>query len=161
MLKQGASKINMARMYSRRKGKSRSKKPAERKIVSWLSYAPKEVEQLVIKLGKSGLSASMTGTTLRDSYGIPDVKVITNKKITRILEEQKLTAEVPEDILALIKKDINVTKHTEQNNHDMVGKRGKQLVESRIRRLANYYKRNGKLPKDWTFDLEKAKLLIG
>jgi small subunit ribosomal protein S15 len=42
----------------------------------------------------------------------------------------------------------------------MSSKRGMQLIESKIRRLAKYYKREGKLPEDWAYNLEQAKLLV-
>jgi len=66
----------MARMYSRRKGKSGSTKPTERKKKAWIKYSAKEVESLIEKLAKSGLTKSMIGLVLRDSYGIPEVKAL-------------------------------------------------------------------------------------
>ncbi|MCD4760075.1 30S ribosomal protein S15 [archaeon] len=151
----------MARMHSRKKGKSGSSKPQERKKPSWVKYTAKEVEALVIKLAKQEKRASEIGLILRDSYGIPDVKVITKKKITQILEANKLKAEIPEDLLNLIKKHVKITAHREENKQDMTAKRGFQLTESKINRLAKYYKRTNKLPKDWKFDRSKAKLLVG
>jgi len=150
----------MARMHSRARGKASSLKPTERKVPSWLSYKPKEVEQLVLKLSKSGLSPSMIGLALRDSYGIPDVKGVTSKPITAILRENKAMTRLPEDITALIKRHIQLTKHYENNKHDMPAKRGLQLTESKIGRLTKYYIRIGILPKDWKFDPTKAKLLL-
>lgn len=147
-------------MYSRKKGKSGSKKPIKKTKKSWNLYSAKEVEQLVMKLAKNGLSASMIGLTLRDSYGIPDVTVLTNKRIGTILEENKLSRKLPDDILALIKKDIRLVKHNEINKNDMTVKRGLQLTISKINRLAKYYKRTGRLPDDWKYDRSKAKLLI-
>ena len=75
----------MARMYSRKKGKSGSRRPA-RKDVSWVKYKPKELEDIIEKLAKKGLSASRIGTVLRDQYGIPSVRQVTKEKITRIMQ---------------------------------------------------------------------------
>ena len=150
----------MARMYSRRKGKSGSTKPTERKKKSWIKYSAKEVESLIEKLAKSGLSKSMIGLTLRDSYGIPEVKDITKKSIGKVLEKNKLESELPDDLSALIKRDIQLIKHFESNKQDMVAKRGIQLTESKINRLVRYYKKKKKLPMDWKFDKNKAKLLV-
>ena len=71
----------MARMHSRKKGKSGSKKPVN-KTYTWMSYKPKEIELLVLKLAKEGKSASEAGIILRDTYGIPDIKSITKKSVS-------------------------------------------------------------------------------
>jgi len=94
----------MARMYSRKRGKSSSKKPLRTTSPSWVSYQAKEVELLVAKLSKEGKTPSYVGLVLRDTYGIPDVKLSTKKSITSILEEKKLLAQIPEDLMALIRK---------------------------------------------------------
>lgn len=151
----------MARMHSRKKGKSGSKRPEERKKQAWIKYTAKEVEALVIKLAKQENTASKIGLILRDSYGIPDVKAIAKKRITKILEENKLKTELPEDLINLIKKQISITAHREENKQDKTAKRGLQLTESKINRLVRYYKKTNKLPKDWKFDRSKAKLLVG
>ena len=150
----------MARQYSRRKGKSGSKKPLKMARKSWLRYSDKEVEALVIRLFGQGNKASLVGRILRDVYGVPDVKVVTGKSITDILKENKLERKLPEDLTALILKDINIVKHLGKNHKDMPSKRGLILTESKIKKLSKYYKRIGRLPEDWTFVRENAKLLI-
>jgi len=150
----------MAKMHSRKKGNSGSNKPSVLIKKSWNIHSAKEVEQLVIKLAKSGNSSSQIGLILRDSYGITDVALITNKKITKILEENKLTKKLPEDLIALIQKDIRLMKHMGINKKDMTVKRGLQLTVSKINRLAKYYIRTEKLPEGWSYDRTKAKLLI-
>ncbi len=147
-------------MYSRKKGKHGSKRPSKRTKQSWVRYDKKTIEQLVVKYGKAGKTASEIGLMLRDSYGIPDVKTHTGKKIMEILRENKLVGKVPDDLKALIKKDILIMKHMESNKKDMDAKRGLMLTESKILRLSRYYKEKGALPEDWTFDRTKAKLLI-
>lgn len=150
----------MARMHSRARGKSGSTRPFRTVPPEWVEYSPEEVEDLVIKLAKKGLSPSMIGIVLRDQYGILSVKLITKKSITKILEENNLGLKIPEDLMNLIKKAVNIDKHMKAHKHDMTAKRGMQLTESKIRRLAKYYIREGKLPKDWKFNIEKAKLLV-
>jgi small subunit ribosomal protein S15 len=71
----------MARMYSRKRGKSGSKKPAKPILPGWVRYKAKEVELLVAKLAKEGKSSSEIGLFLRDVYGIPSVKLVTQKRI--------------------------------------------------------------------------------
>jgi len=149
----------MARMHSKKKGKSGSKKPYS-KSPSWVRYNPKEIELLIVKLVKEGKTASQIGLALRDTYGIPDVKKITNKKITKILAEKKLSAKLPEDLMALIKKDIAVRKHLERNSKDETAKIGLTLTESKIKRLAKYYKRAEKLPEEWKYDPKRVRFYI-
>ncbi len=150
----------MARMHSRKKGKSGSKKPVKLVKPSWSRYSESEIETLVLKIAKSGKTQSQIGIVLRDSYGIPDIKLMTNKSITQILKENKILPHLPEDIVALIKKQIALKKHLEVNKHDFTAKRGMQLTESKINRLAKYYKSTKKLPSDWKFDREQTELLL-
>jgi|SRR3989344_595647 len=150
----------MARMHSRKKGKSGSRKPLNRPKPTWITYKPDEIEKLVVKLAKQGLSQSYIGLVLRDSYGIPDTKALAGKKIGVILKEHSAARKLPEDIVALIKKDIKLMLHQENQKHDITVKRGIMLTESKINRLAKYYIANKVLPTDWKFDRTKAKLYL-
>lgn len=150
----------MARRYSGRKGKSGSKKPLVAKVPTWVRYQSKEVELLIVKLSKEGKSPSHIGLILRDTYGIPSVKILTKKSITDILKGKNLLSTVPEDLMAMIKRNIVLRKHLGTNAKDMVAKRGVQLAESQIHRLVKYYKRSGRLPAEWTYDPDKIRLLI-
>ncbi len=149
----------MARMHSRDKGKSGSSKPAKQ-VPSWAPYKGKEVEKLVVKYAKAGKTTSEIGMILRDSYGINNIKVLTKKSVTKILEENKLTKELPEDLLNLIKKLIFVKTHFEKNNHDMTSKRGIQLTSSKVLRLVKYYKKTNRLPEDWKLDMNRLKMYL-
>lgn len=150
----------MARMFSRIKGKSGSKRPLNLAKPLWVRYGEKEVEMLIAKLAKDEYSSSEIGTILRDSYGIPDVKQITGKKIQKILKSKNLLKELPEDLKDLIKRAIMIRKHMELNKHDFTAKRGLQLTESKVNRLVKYYKAKKKLPADWKYDPESAKMFI-
>ena len=146
----------MARMHSRAKGKSRSKKPVEKKLPSWVTYKGDEVELIVAKLAKEGKSPSQIGLFLRDSYGIPDVRLLTNKKIGKILEKKKLSPELPEDLTSLIRKAIKIRKHLEDNKQDEPSRRGLRLTESKINRLVKHYVMTSRLPATWKYDPKKA-----
>ncbi len=146
----------MARMYSRRKGKAGSHKPSKQTIPSWVRYKEKEIDLLITKLAKEGNSSSKIGLILRDTYGIPNVKLITKKPITKILKEKKLLSNIPEDLLALIKKSVALNKHLETNKKDETAKRGLILTESKIRRLIKHYKKTGKLSSEWKYDPKRA-----
>lgn len=149
----------MARMHSRKKGKSGSTKPLVKKKPTWLRYSAKEIESLVLKLAKAGKTTSVIGSELRDAYGVPDVKTLTKKKINEILKENKLESKLPEDLKNLIRKEIAIFKHREKNKQDQTSKRGLQLTEAKINRLVKYYKKKGVLEKTWKYTREKAELL--
>jgi small subunit ribosomal protein S15 len=148
----------MARMHSRAKGKSGSKKPAKKTVSGWLKYSPKEVELLVVKYAKEEMKQSMIGLHLRDQYGISSVKTVTGKTIGQILKDKKLEPELPEELMALIKKSVLLIKHMEINKKDYSAKRGLFLTNSKIRRLAKHYKKTKKLPQDWSYDPERFKM---
>jgi small subunit ribosomal protein S15 len=143
---------------SKRKGKSHSTRPIT-SVCKWVKYTPEEVESLVVELAKKGIPPSQIGIILRDQYGIPLVKQITGKKICEILEERKLLPAIPEDLQNLIKRASRVRRHLEEHPKDMSSKRGLQLIESKINRLAKYYISIGRLPPDWKYVPEKVSIL--
>lgn len=143
-------------MYSRKHGKSGSKKPIKKTLPVWLRYKPEEAELLIAKLAKEGKNSSEIGIVLRDTYGISDVRLLCKKKISQILEEKKIAPELPDDLMALIRKTVAVKKHLETNHKDETAKRGVILTESSIKRLTKHYKRTGKLSSEWKFDPERA-----
>ena len=148
-------------MHSGKRGNHGSKKPSKLAKPSWLRYNQKEIEQLILKLSKSGKTPTQIGTVLRDVYGIPSVRVVTGKRIDKILSENSIKSKIPEDLTALINKGIAIIKHAETNKKDMTAKRGLQLTESKIKRLSDYYRGVGKLPQDWKYSRESIKLLLG
>jgi small subunit ribosomal protein S15 len=150
----------MARMYSRAKGKSKSIKPLRKTTQAWVRYKDKEVELLITKLSKEGKTASEIGLLLRDSYGVPSVRQVSGKRITEILHEKNLTKEIPEDLIALIKKTVLLTKHLEKNKKDESAKHGLLITESKIKKLVKYYKRTKKIPMDWKYDPERVKVYL-
>jgi small subunit ribosomal protein S15 len=148
----------MAKMHSRKRGTSGSKRPLKPSKPTWLRYKPKEIELLVVKLAKEGKAPSHIGLALRDTYGVPDVKSLTEHSITEILADKKLTGEIPEDMLALMRKALAVRKHLEANKKDESAKRGLLLTESKVRRLSKYYKRLGKLAVEWKYEPAKLEM---
>jgi len=138
-------------MHTRRRGISGSKKPLLEPVPSWLQYKAEEIEALIVKLAKTGVSQSQIGLTLRDTYGIPDVEKITGKKLGKILQEKDIKPELPEDIQSLIRRAAQIKKHLETHKKDMHSKRGLQLTESKIFRLMKYYKTNGRIPVSWKY----------
>ncbi|KAK9277154.1 hypothetical protein L1049_006693 [Liquidambar formosana] len=130
-------------------GISASALPYKRTPPSWLKISGQDVEENICKFAKKGLTPSQIGVILRDSHGIAQVKSVTGSKILRILKAHGLAPEIPEDLYHLIKKAVAIRKHLERNRKDKDSKFRLILVESRIHRLARYYKRTKKLPPVW------------
>lgn len=150
----------MARLHSRKRGKSGSTRPSRLEKPPWVERSAEEVEDLVIKLARKGFSKSNIGIILRDSYGIPLVKVVTGKKISQILEENKIESSLPEDLTNLVKKALKIRKHMENNHKDLQGKKGLQRTEAKIYRLISYYKSKSVLPSDFKYDPQKIRTLV-
>lgn len=141
----------MARTHSRTKGKSRSHRPTAVDL-SFVSLKPKEIETLIVEMSKQeALKPSQIGLRLRDKYAVPSVKAVCGKTITQILEESGEVKDIPEDLRALTVKATALNKHLEINPRDTHNKRGLLLVESKIRRLSSYYKKHGKVEKNWSY----------
>ncbi len=150
----------MARMYARRKGKSGSKKVVRNKIPDWQLLKEKEVIKKIIELKKEEKSKPEIGLILRDSYGVPSIRLTTGKKLQEILEENKFSEAYPEEMMNLIKKAVNLRKHLNQNKKDFHNKRSLQLTESKIRRMGKYYIKEKKLPEKWKYKPKEAELLL-
>eukprot|EP00998_Keelungia_sp_KM082_P011253 NODE_7495_length_588_cov_272.377440_g7472_i0.p1 GENE.NODE_7495_length_588_cov_272.377440_g7472_i0~~NODE_7495_length_588_cov_272.377440_g7472_i0.p1 ORF type:complete len:152 (-),score=18.50 NODE_7495_length_588_cov_272.377440_g7472_i0:61-516(-) len=150
----------MGRMHSGGKGKSASAKPYRRTPPSWLRVSTKEVVGHVGRLAKKGATPSQIGVQLRDSMGIGSVQHVTGRKILRLLKHAGLAPEIPEDLYHLIKKAINVRKHLERCRKDTDSKFRLILIESRIHRLARYYKRTKALPATWRYDSSTASTMV-
>jgi len=112
---------------------------------------PEDVIDHICKLAKKGLTPSQIGVTLRDSFGVPQVRTVTGNKILRLLKTSGLAPELPEDMYYLIKKAVSIRKHLDRNRKDKDSKFRLILVESRIHRLARYYKRVKALPATWKY----------
>merc|ERR1712151_903549 len=128
--------------------------------MGWVKMMTEDVCDHICKLAKKGLTPSQIGVTLRDSFGIPQVKNVTGQKILRILKTQGQTAELPEDLYFLIKKAVSIRKHLEKNRKDKDSKFRLILVESRIHRLSRYYRKTQKLPPKWKYEASTATALV-
>jgi small subunit ribosomal protein S15 len=145
-------------MHSRRRGQSGSTKP-RKTDTSWVVYDSDEVEQLVVKLANQGMQPAAIGQTLRDRYGVPEVQEITGKSISEVLDEEGLQSDIPEDLRNLMEKAVRISEHLDENENDLEAGRNLSLTESKIRRLADYY-RGDRLPEDWKYSLEQARISI-
>ena len=140
----------MSRIHSGKKGKAGSRKPQVTRNPEWVALPPAEIENIVVGLGKDGMSTALIGLRLRDQYGIPNIRLATGKSVTQILAENSIKFELPEDLGNLVKRSLQVQTHLKTNKKDTENRRGQTLINSKIRRLTKYYKRTGVLPEKWT-----------
>ena len=150
----------MGRMYSKGKGIARRCLPYRKAAPSWVRISSNDLVDQIIKLAKKGLTPSQIGVILRDSHGIPQVHTVTGQKIVRILKANGLAPEIPEDLYMLIKKAVQVRKHLERNRQDKDSKFRLILIESRIHRLARYYRTTRKLPANWKYESATASTMV-
>ncbi|CAA3024288.1 40S ribosomal S13 [Olea europaea subsp. europaea] len=108
-----------------------------------------KVEENIRKFAKRELTTSQIGMILRDSHGIAQVKSVTRSKILPILKGHGLAPQIPVGLYHLIKKAVAIRKQLERNKKDEDSKFRLILVESRIHRIARYYKKTKKLPPVW------------
>ena len=150
----------MARMHTRRRGSSGSKRPLISENPSWVPIDEAEITDLIVKYAKDGVGSAQIGLKLRDQYGVPNVKLATGKTVTQIMEENNVLSSIPEDLSNLMTKAISLNNHLKENSRDVANRRGLALVEAKIRRLERYYKANGTLPANWKYSLKTAELML-
>jgi len=116
-----------------------------------------------VELAEQGFSQAEIGLRLRDEgvqgTPVPDVKLATGKKVGTILEENDAAPEIPEDLYNLMEKAVRLRDHVRENRQDHHNKHAAQNVESKIRRLANYY-RGDEIDEEFTYTYENAKEIV-
>ena len=136
------------------KSSKRKSKKAETKESK---LSPNEITDLILDLSRSGYTAPKIGETLRTEHGVLNVKEVTGKRIVQLLRENNLAPKLPPDIQSLIEKAAEIRKHRATHRMDLEAKYGLGLTESKIRKLAKYYKRHGILPADWKYEAVERK----
>lgn len=150
----------MAKLHSRKKGKSGSNPPVKEGTPEWSSYSKEEVEEIIRKLAREGIPPAKIGLILRDQYSIPLVKRMLGISMIEFLGKENLLTKFPEDLLSLIKKAVGMRNHLKVNRGD-VGNKVKLIhVESKIHRISKKYRKTGRVPASWKYDPETAALLI-
>ena len=150
-------------MHTRRRGASGSDRPVADEPPEWSDVDADAVEERVVELAEQGVSQAEIGLRLRDEgvqgTPVPDVKLATGKKVGTILAENDAAPEIPDDLRNLMAKAVNLRDHVRENGQDHHNKRAAQNVESKIRRLVDYY-RGDKLDEDFTYSYDRAKELL-
>lgn len=115
------------------------------------------IEKEIVELYRSGLSPSQIGIKIREKYNI-NIKEKFNKKITDILQEKGIVLQYPEDFTYILRKIGKLLKHLEKNKKDIPARRCLERLESNIPRLVRYYKSIGRLPENFEYSRELAKM---
>ncbi len=144
----------------KKRGQSHSTRPSTGISPRWVQFTPEEVEAIIVELARKGYPPSMIGILLRDQYGIPLAKSVIGQKVLDVLERHGVKQVVPEDLYNLMRRAVNLRKHLAVHPKDTHSLRGLIEIESKIRRLIKYYKRIGRLPGDWSYDPEKASVIV-
>jgi len=139
----------MGRMHGSGKGISGSTLPYVRESPEWLEEKHEEIEEKILTYARKGMKMSKIGTLLRDEYQIGSTKFFTGKKLLLILMKNNLAPLVPEDLAALETKALKIRKHMETNKQDKSSKHRLLLTESKINRLARYYKKKNIIAANW------------
>ena len=148
----------MGRLHTHNHGKSHSIRPIDPKKPEWVKQTNAEIEALIIKYAKEGMTSSQIGLKLRDQHAIPLVKPIINKSITDVLKENKLMSDIPEDLNNIVMKSVNLQKHLKENKSDSRNVRALELVEAKVHRLSTHYKKNGDIDQKWKYKSVVAQL---
>ena len=104
----------------------------------WLKYTADEVKDIIVKLGKQGLSAEKIGLALRDQYGIPKVSLY-GLRIKKVLEEN---GEFVEPTNANLKGRLDgIIKHYKKNKQDKVAERSLIITKAKLKKRDDYQKK--------------------
>ena len=148
----------MGRLHTHNHGKSHSIRPIDPKKPDWVKQTNEEIEGLIIKYAKEGMTTSQIVIKLRDQHAIPLVKPIINKGIKEVLIENKLNPEIPEDLNNIVMKAVNLQKHLKENRSDNRNTRALELVEAKVHRLSTHYKKTGEIDQKWKYKSVVAQL---
>ncbi|MBE0517665.1 MAG: 30S ribosomal protein S15 [Thermoplasmata archaeon] len=150
----------MSRMHSSRRGSSGSKRPVMAKNPTWVQQTPEEIKELVAKMANEGVTMAKIGLILRDQHAIPNIRLATGMSMKEICDTKGIKFDFPEDLTCLMRGAVSLSGHLKTNKKDLHNARGLMLIESKIRRLVKYYKREGVIPETWYYSLSKAALQV-
>jgi small subunit ribosomal protein S15 len=150
----------MARMHSKRHGKSKSRKPLPEDMGEPKSVDKAKIEELIVGYANSGMDPARIGQKLKEEHDMPYIKHYMGKRLAKILEEKGVAGTMPADLMDLMKKAVSMNAHLSKNKRDLHNSLKLKKIESKIWRLTKYYIRKGSLPAGWRYDAKQAELLI-
>ncbi|HEY1198332.1 MAG TPA: 30S ribosomal protein S15 [Thermoplasmata archaeon] len=150
----------MSRIHSGHKGRAGSHRPYPLTKPEWVTVSQEELVAQAVQLSKTGLSSAQVGLHLRDTDGIPSARAVTGKRLGVLLRESGISPEIPDDLQALLKRVVHLQRHLETHPKDLSNRRSLTLMESRIRRLARYYRQQKRIPETWRYTATTAALQV-
>jgi len=150
----------MSRIHSGRKGRAGSHRPYPLTKPEWVTVTNDELVAQATQLAKTGLPAAQIGQNLRDSFGVPSARALTGKRLGTLLADAGVRPEIPDDLQALLKRVVHLQRHLATHPKDLANRRGLTLMESRIRRLARYYRQRQRIPENWRYSATGAALQV-
>lgn len=119
----------------------KAKKTQSIKKPVWLKYTKEEVKAIILKLANKGLTAEKIGLTLRDQYGIPNVKLY-NLRIKDILKQNNLYKEPT--VINLKEKLSNIINHYKKNKQDKKTERSLIITRAKLKKREIYEQKKEK-----------------
>lgn len=150
----------MARMHSKRHGKSKSRKPLPEELGEAKGIDKDKIEEIIVNYAKQGMEPAMIGEALKREHNITYIKHQMGRRLVKILEEKGMKGQIPSDMMDLMKTAVNLNAHISKNKQDINNTIRLRRIESKIWRLTKYYIQEGVLPKGWRYDPKQAELLI-
>ncbi|MCL5412197.1 MAG: 30S ribosomal protein S15 [Candidatus Marsarchaeota archaeon] len=152
----------MARMHSKKHGKSKSRKPVIEAgaVPEGLTLSKDQITELALEYARQGLGPELIGEKLKREHGVPYIKQIMGKRLVAVLAEKGHKQAIPSDLMNLIRKAVRINQHMAKNGQDAHNKINLVRTESKIWRLTKYYKSAGALPEGWHYDPKEAVLLV-
>lgn len=150
----------MARLHSKKKGKSGTKRPRSNDAPEWTPLKGAEMKEAILKMAREGATPARIGLVMRDQHGVANLRAQLGMSLKAYLAKEKALGEYPEDLINLIKKAVRMTGHIKSSKNDVHNQVKLGHVESKIQRLVKYYSSKGMLPSGWKYDREKAALLV-
>ncbi|EFY85832.1 40S ribosomal protein S13 [Metarhizium acridum CQMa 102] len=117
----------------------------------------------IVTVERYGTLGAFYSDVVKEIYICQEKHISIFASVRSRLTERTLTGlapELPEDLYMLIKKAVSVRKHLERNRKDKDSKFRLILIESRIHRLARYYKTVGVLPPTWKYESATASTIV-
>ena len=112
----------------------------------------------IAKLSKEGLGPSQIGIKMRDEFGIPSTRTFLGKSVKKVLSESGSKASTPEDLARLVERAAKLKGHLNSHHADRKNVRSLELLEAKIHRVSNYYKKRSELPPEWKYKAAVAQL---
>lgn len=95
---------------------------------------------------------------LRDEFGIPSTKTFLGKSVKELLSGSASKSSTPEDLARLVERAAKLKGHLNSHHADRKNVRSLELLEAKIHRISNYYKRRNELPTEWKYAAAVAQL---